>query len=166
MAKTKKQVVHGVRQKDMEAAILPLRPTKTETSQPKIMATETLVFTIFGKHDELTDENGNPNKNGFPLLYDTEDVRGNITPAEQLPDAFAKKVSGKKQRFFVKKNSLGKFLNPMGMYSENRHNKVLKHAGREEWEFKEVSPRVFSLYLSFLKSRNKAWLINAEREAF
>jgi len=158
-----KTIRHGIRQAEMEAAMLPLKKTDVV---PKSEVVNNIAFTIFGQHDELTDEYGNTNTDGFPLLYDTQDDSGKITPSYLLPNAFARVAMGKKVRYFIKTNSLGKHYDPIGMFSENRHNKVLKHAGKKEWEWKEVPHTVFIFYLKYLKSRNKAWLINSERENF
>jgi len=147
---------HGVRKAEMEASMLPLKKTNSVSIPTEKLTT--IAFTIFGQHDELTDEYGNSNSEGYPLLYDVQDNSGKITPADQLPNAFAKVVKGKKIRYFIKTNSMGKFFNPMGLFTEDRHNKTLRHAGKAEWEF------IF--YVSFLKTRNKARLINAERENF
>jgi len=154
---------HGVRKSEMEAAIFSLGKEVNKKSTD--VAPMTLAFTIHGEHDELTDINGDPDEDGYPLLYSQQDNEGKVTASHTLPLSFAKVIIGKKTRYFVKTNSAGKFYNPMGMYSENRHNKQIKHIGKGEWEYREVSEKVCRFYLSFLKSRNVAWLINAEREA-
>ena len=162
MAKTKVKS-HGIRTNEMNEAIVQLtKATNERTAQN----TEVLAFTIFGSHDELVDIDGNSDDKGYPLLWATQEANGRIIPAHESPEAFAKMVLGKKIKYFIKTNGLGRFFNPVGMYTENRHNKVLKHAGKDEWVFKEVSNRVFTFYLNFLKSRVAAWLINAERENF
>jgi len=51
------------------------------------------------------------------------------------------------------------------MYSEGMAKKQLRHAGRPEWEFKETNEQVFTKYIKFLKTKNTAWLNNAERES-
>ena len=66
--------------------------------------------------------------------------------------------------YFVKGNRYGKLFNPSGMYSEGQHKRFNKLTGSDEFQFKKVSLRVFELYTSFLKTKNVAWLNNAERE--
>lgn len=164
MKKTREEV-HGIRGAALEAAIVPLVRKPTTAS---ILKT-TLTFTIKGEEDELTDEYGEPvaGEKGFPLLYDIQNNKtGKITPAEELKNAYAKVTyTGTKARYYVKRSGSGKFYNPIGTYTEGRHTKQLRHAGKAEWEFKEVNNRVFLNYLNFLRSRNLAWLLNAEREA-
>jgi hypothetical protein len=41
----------------------------------------------------------------------------------------------------------------------------MRHAGRPEWEFKETTKQVFDKYINFLKTKNVAWLNNAERDS-
>ena len=52
----------------------------------------------------------------------------------------------------------------MGMYSEGMASKRLGHAGKLEWRFVEIKERPFEFYKNFLKTRNLAYLTNAERE--
>ena len=164
MSKTKQQV-HGIRGKELADAIVPLVRKPTAATMLKT----TLAFTLAGEHDELTDEYGEPvaDDKGFPLLYDIQNNQtGKITPAEELKNAYAKVTyTGTKARYYVKRSGSGKFYNPIGTYTEGRHTKQLRHAGKAEWEYKEVNNRVFINYLNFLRSRNLAWLLNAEREA-
>ncbi len=103
-------------------------------------------YTVFGQHEYLDNKN-------FPRL---EDGTG---------DVLAKSVTlGSNTRYFLKLGSHGKIYNPIGMYSEGTSNKFLSKIGKKAWEFKSVSPRVFELYTNFLKTKNIAWLRNAERE--
>jgi len=66
--------------------------------------------------------------------------------------------------YFVKANRYGKLYNPTGMYTEGQHKRFNKMIGANEFQFKKVNLRVFELYISFLKTKNVAWLNNAERE--
>lgn len=66
--------------------------------------------------------------------------------------------------YFVKANKYGKLFNPTGMYTEGHHKRFNKVLGAQEFQFKKVNLRVFELYTSFLKTKNTAWLSNAERE--
>jgi hypothetical protein len=51
------------------------------------------------------------------------------------------------------------------MYSEGTAKKQMRHAGKPEWEFKETNEVVFNKYINFLRTKNIAWLNNAERES-
>ena len=88
-----------------------------------------------------------------------------ISNYNENSDAYAKSVTGNtKTRFFVKRGRHGKLYNPIGIYSEGTANRQLRHTGRFEWEFKESTEKVFNFYIKFLKTKNSAWLNNAERE--
>jgi len=145
-----------IRQKEMEQAIIPLK----RKVNPKPPTATTLVFTMFGKHDELVNERGkNDDEDGYPLIYGPD--------ADKKSDAFAKTIIGTRTtRYFIKQNGKGKFFNPIGMYEELVHNKQRKHIGQDEWTYTEVNHKVFMYYLAFLKSKNLAHLLNAERSSF
>jgi len=67
-----------------------------------------------------------------------------------------------KKKFYVKQSLHGMY-DPWGAYQEGTQSKFAHLKGRNIWEFREVSNKVFRYYLMFLQSRNKAWLRNAER---
>ncbi len=84
---------------------------------------------------------------------------------EDSPDAYAKQVRvNNKIRYYVKQDTYGRLYDPNGMYSENRQQKQLRHAGRPNWVFRDVEKKVYDYYLKFLETKNGAWLSNAERE--
>jgi hypothetical protein len=104
------------------------------------------LYTIIGKH-QFVDQYNNPR-----LKTETSEV-------------CAKKIiSNKSTKFFIKTGIYGKIYDPIGLYSEGTGAKFLARAGKKAWEFKQVNAKVFEMYLSFLKTKNKAWLTNAERE--
>jgi len=106
----------------------------------------TELFTIIGKHQFL-DKNKNPRVN------------------TETADTCAKKVtSNSSTKFFIKTGIYGKIYDPIGLYSEGTSAKFLARAGKKAWNYKQVNSRVFDMYLSFLRTKNKAWLTNAERE--
>lgn len=101
-------------------------------------------YTILGNHDYIDDDDN---------------------PRSEESKAMAKSITANNNtRYFVKIGTYGKIFNPIGLHSEGRQDKFLSKIGRKEWEFKEVNPKVFDLYINFLKSRNIAWLNNAQRE--
>ena len=114
--------------------------------EQEISDQKTAFYTMFGKHDWVDEE-------GFPRM-DSESV-----------DTYAKSIIDEnKNKFFVKRGRYGKLFNPIGIYSEGTAGKQMRHAGRPEWQFKEASQKTFDFYIRFLKTRNSAWLHNAERE--
>ena len=50
------------------------------------------------------------------------------------------------------------------MFDEGQHNKILAKVGKNQFNFKRVNKKVFDLYTTFLRTRNLAWLNNANRE--
>ena len=107
---------------------------------------ETYYYTLMGDHDKLDEDE-------LPIsLNDSTKV-------------LAKKTTiNHSTKYFVKVGTHGKIYNPIGLFSEGNVNKFLSKIGKKAWEFKEVNMKVFNLYLSFLKTKNLAWLNNAERE--
>jgi len=108
--------------------------------------TQTEFFTLVGKH-EFIDDKKNPRS------------------SSESADVCAKKIIGNKStRFYIKTGLYGKIYDPIGLFSEGTGAKFLARAGKKAWEFKQVNSKVFDMYLSFLRTKNKAWLTNAERE--
>lgn len=65
---------------------------------------------------------------------------------------------------YIKITGNGKPFNPSEEYMNVRSALLLKTIGKTTAEFKEVNHRVFIMYLSFLRTKNTAWLHNTERE--
>jgi|TARA_Y100000310_G_scaffold207268_2_gene207740 hypothetical protein len=108
------------------------------------------LYSIMGKHDWLDEE-------GFPRL-NSENVDAAQVHAKVVKD------SNRNPKFYAKRGRHGRFFNPIGLYSEGTEYKQTRHAGHPEWELKSVSQKAFSFYINFLKTKNTAWLSNAERE--
>jgi len=123
----------------------PLGDSETLTDHTSITNDTSAYYTMIGDHDYL-DEAKNPLANN-----DNDKV-------------VAKRLVGTKTRYFVKSGPHGKLFNPIGLYSEGRGNRFMAKSGKNLWAFKEVNNKVFDLYVSFLKTKNTAWLTNAERE--
>jgi hypothetical protein len=118
--------------------------TTSEKTIPKKKNIE--LFTIIGKH-EFLDSDKNPRLN------------------KEDGEVCAKKIiTDNNTKFYIKTGLYGKIYDPIGLYSEGTSAKFLSRVGKKAWEFKQVSSKVFDMYLSFLKTKNKAWLTNAERE--
>jgi len=122
----------------------------------KEMSEETFnVYTMVGKHEWLDEE-------GFPRLS---------TEREHDVDAYAKSVTyqkadntGDKTHYLAKRGRHGKLYNPFGMYTEGTAGHERRHTGRPEWTFQRINERTFNFYINFLRTKNPAWLHNAERE--
>ena len=85
------------------------------------------------------------------------------------PKCYAKKTtiqseSGVKEKFYIKYDDKGFMFDPWGLYTEGTENKKL-YGDESTGLLKKVSKKSFSHYLDYLRTRNKAWLHNAEREA-
>lgn len=104
-----------------------------------------IYYTVLGSHASLDDE-------GNPLCKD----RGKAL-------AYVKFVNDDKQHY-LKVGNYGKVFNPIGLYSEGRQNKFMSKIGKDEYTFTKVNSKVFDMYLNFLRTKNIAWLNNAERE--
>lgn len=107
---------------------------------------ETIRYCLIGNQDKF-------DKNKQPILSKDSDL------------VLAKKViTENNTKYYIKVGTYGKIFNPIGLYSEGKESKFLSKIGRKEFDFKEVNPKIFDMYLSFLKTKNLAWLNNAERE--
>lgn len=102
-------------------------------------------YCLLGQHDNLDNE-------GYPIASSKDEAL-----------AFTK-VVGSETQYFLKVGLYGKVYNPMGLYSEGKSNKFVAKIGKNEYNFTRVNQKVFDMYLNFLKSKNLAWLNNAERE--
>jgi|TARA_R110000824_G_scaffold136817_2_gene300617 hypothetical protein len=119
-------------------------PTRGETADET-----TSLYTILGKQDWVDED-------GFPRMNIKE-----FDPAQ----VHAKAVEdSNKTKFYIKKGRYGKPFDPMGIYTEGTEYKQKRHAGKPEWELKPVSEKAFNFYINFLRTKNFAWLRNAERE--
>lgn len=94
-------------------------------------------------------------------MEDFVDDEGNTRQNKETKDTFAKILNGK---HLIKIGLDNRVYNPLGLFSEGSSNKVLAKIGKNEFNFKRVSPKVFNLYISFLRTKNIAWLNNANRE--
>lgn len=103
-------------------------------------------YTVLGDHQYL-DDNNHPRINN-------EDK------------ALAKSVTidGRPTKYYIKIGTYGKIYNPIGLYSEGHSEKFLAKIGKKQFEFKEVNQKIFNMYITFLSTKNLAWLNNAERE--
>jgi hypothetical protein len=129
---------------------------KNDDANDTVRDQATEVFTFKGTEDYLNAEE-------YPMVDINALDEG--TDIFALPDAYAIRVdTGTRIRYYVKRGKYGKLFNPIGLYSEGTQRKQHRHAGKPAWEFKEATQKVFTYYIKFLRSRNAAWLNNAERE--
>jgi hypothetical protein len=119
--------------------IFEINPTKEKNTA------EYEYYTVLGKHAFL-DETKNPR---------VEDQKNSL--------AYIKNAEHEKQ-YYIKVGLYGKIYNPIGLYSEGRANKFLSKVGKAEYNFTRVNQKVFDMYINFLRTKNIAWLNNAERE--
>lgn len=104
-------------------------------------------YTVKGKEDYLDPDN-------YPITNIESDIR-----------THAKLVTiGNTRRYYVKRSKTGRLFNPLGLFDENQQLKQMRHASKPQWEMKMTNQKVFSNYIEFLKTRNEAYLRNAERE--
>lgn len=156
----KKQQQRRVRVRDAEKSIW--RPNDEDALSEYHANTgpdferDVVVYTIFGSHDYLDEDNK-------PAIFDDGDIE-----AEDRDIAFAKvvRIDGGDPHYSVRRDSAGRILDPLGMFSERNHNKMRHHTQRRQWEWVEVNKRVFEYYVRYLETKNRAHYINAEREVF
>lgn len=121
--------------------------------------------------DEPVDSSGDIEKEtGYTSGQDESvdfDATKTINP--ESPECYAKRLTicgegGTRYKHYVKFGIRGFMYNPWGIYSEGTSRKEVKHSGKKAWTFSQVSNKSFTYYLTFLRTKNTAWLNNAERE--
>lgn len=117
-------------------------------NSPETAEQNNLYYTLIGGEDFIDEEN-NPR-----LSEDNESA------------VMAKKVIKNKTKYLIKTDNTGKFYNPLSPISSIRPIKILQTISVPDSRFKEVNKTVFNMYLNFLRSKNIAWINNAEREVF
>ncbi len=136
-----------ISKEDAQASIHSLRGENKQV-QPKVEH-DIVNYTIKGKETSL-DNTGNP-----VLSYNTEKKDDLV---------FARKYCTMPARYYVRMSRLNRMYNPFDMYNSGNSNKEQMKLGRPTWKLKEVSKLVFDLYVAFLRTKNEANLLNAERQ--
>jgi hypothetical protein len=105
-------------------------------------------YTIVGNHDYM-DENNNPR-------CETEDS----------VNVLAKRIyrDNGTSRYSIKVDNNGKIYNPLSIYDDVKQTSFLDRVCRAQNKYRDVNYKAFEMYLQFLKTKNLAWLHNAERE--
>jgi hypothetical protein len=67
-------------------------------------------------------------------------------------------------KYLVKTAQTGKLFDALSIYGMKENEDFLDRVCRSNDRFKEVNLKAFTLYIDFLKTRNKSFLLNAERE--
>jgi hypothetical protein len=147
-----------VRQKDLAAAIFNPKGEEKDDSKKK---DGVVVYTLYGKGDFK-------NEQGDSILDDASRRNNSdqeyIILAEERDNAYAKEVvRGGKARYFIKIGRNGRMFDPLAVVPSDARSYKRTH-GTDEWTYREVNKRVFDLYLNYLRTKNNAWLHNAERE--
>lgn len=104
-------------------------------------------FTLSGMEDFLDEENCPRTTN------DTDSV-------------FAKRTKRKNGsiKYTIRLSNNGKLYNPVSILGQETNHSFLNRVCRSNNKFVEVNQKVFDWYVKFLKTKNIAWLNNAERE--
>jgi hypothetical protein len=148
-----------ITEKDLHKAIF------KAPSKEALPAQSVIVFTVMGHEDELVDELGRPDKDGYPSLWDSEFEDGKVELAEQSRFAYAKINNGQRRRYFVKQDKRRHLVNPINGIDEFKVDKKnLKNPDDSHFSYREVGHKVFLSYLNFLKTKNGMFLTQAERE--
>lgn len=79
---------------------------------------------------------------------------------------YAKKIIRKDNsyKYLIKLSNNSKLFNPLSIYGIEQDKSFLNRVCRSNKKFKEVNQKAFEWYLKFLRTKNIAWLNNAERE--
>ena len=100
----------------------------------------------------------------------SEDDHGNFVLKEDGPEAYAKTVRTQNiVKHMVRIDPSHKLLNPFDYDNQTEfsgHKNFVDNTckGSKTNRYTRVNGKCFNYYLSFLKTKNLAWLVNAERE--
>lgn len=125
----------------MDNDLFKINKTKTESEYTY------KYYTLFGKHTDLDSDNN-------PLTNDFKKSMAYSKHSDQSTE----------DQYYLKVGLYGKIFNPIGLFSEGRQNKFLSKVGKNEYNYTRVNKKVFDMYVNFLRTKNVAWLNNAERE--
>ena len=67
-------------------------------------------------------------------------------------------------RYSIKIDNNGKIYNPLSIYGDTKQTSFLDRVCRSQNKYKDVNYKAFEMYIQFLRTKNLAWLHNAERE--
>lgn len=109
--------------------------------------------TFHSEYYTLLGENEAVDSSGQPLLVLLDDS-GNLTNEDKC---YAKQVN---DIYFIKTIS-GRLFNPVGMYADKK--KFQKQAGSYAIKWERVAKNTFDNYLMFLRTKNAAHFLLAER---
>lgn len=104
-------------------------------------------FTLMGEEEFLADD--------YPRRYN-EDAKVYAKKTQKRDGSF---------RFMIRTNNNGKFYDPTSVYGKEKHSSFLDRVCKSNDKFRSVNEKTFGWYLKFLRTKNTAWLHNAEREA-
>jgi hypothetical protein len=116
-------------------------------TDPHLSAESEQLLTMIGMEDVVVD--------GLYLINSTDSK-----------NIFAKKITRKNgtTKFTIRTSQDGKLYNPISIYGKEEQKTFLDRVCRSNNKFVEVNLKTFNLYTQFLKTKNLAYLNNAERE--
>lgn len=96
---------------------------------------------------------------------DSDKDNNSLCKKETNKNICAKKIirDDNSVKYLIKTGDDRKLYNPISIYSSEKSRNFLESIARNQNSFKEVNNSVFSLYLRFLKTKNIAYLHQAER---
>jgi hypothetical protein len=122
---------------------------------------------IFSAKSNSTNNKNSPNE-FYTIVGNDDYLDSNGSPRLETE---SDKVCAKKLyradgslRFYIRLANNNSVYNPISLYGDEKPNTFLDRVVRSGFKFKEVNEKVFKMYLGFLKTKNVAWLHNAERE--
>tara|TARA_R110000824_G_scaffold239283_3_gene428014 strand:+ start:470 stop:907 length:438 start_codon:yes stop_codon:yes gene_type:complete len=137
------QVIAGIHKPKPDADSI-----ENKEVRPTAKLNGTIVYTIIGKQTAFI------RGTKYPIIEDDGDKKAcdNI-------DAFAMQVDN---TFYIKSDG-AQLFDPEGLYSNDINKKI---GDESRWKWVKVSPRTFSFYVTYLKTKNKSHYFQASRETF
>lgn len=143
--------------KDLENAVY--QPNAEAQVSEVHNSESTKVYTTIGKNDAV-------DAAGYPVLQ-SKVLDSKVTLAQDRDLACAMSISRPSQpepEYYIKGKGDGRFVDPNSIDQDGRNNKT--RLGLPELQWRRVNRNSFISYLEFLRTKNRAYLVNAEREVF
>lgn len=95
------------------------------------------------------------------------DSRANPRLNSDGDNVFAKRLfrSNGVAKHSIRLDTNNKLFNPVSIYGKTNTKNFLERVCRSDNKFTEVNAKTFEMYIQFLKTKNVAYLNNAERES-
>lgn len=117
-----------------------------DNTKEKVDSFGTDFYTLIGEEEFLADD--------YPRRYNP-DLKVYAKKSQKRDGSF---------KFMIRTNNNGKLFDPTSVYGKEKYSTFLDRVCKSNDKFRTVNEKAFNWYIKFLRTKNTAWLYNAERE--